>query len=68
MKKYLLILLSLAAVLSVSCNKNDDTKKDDSEVKTEYAFYKPIMEWNVGMEKIRSEMNKMADWVCRVVR
>ena len=49
--------------MSVSCNKNDDPKKDDPEVKTEYAFYKPIMEWNVGMEKIRSEMNKMADWV-----
>lgn len=64
MKKYLLILLSLTAVLAVSCNKTDsENKKDDPAEKYEYVFYEPVLKWNAGMQEIRSEMSKMADWV-----
>lgn len=64
MKKYLLIILSIAAVLSVSCNKTDsENKKDYPDEKFEYVFFEPVLKWNAGVQEIRSEMSKMEDWV-----
>lgn len=62
MKQRLFILLSLAAALFVSCSKSDKNTALPDET-FEYVFYQPIMEWNVDIQKIRSEMSKMTDWV-----